>query len=56
MHDKIIVAALERERRRLSGLTIPEVDQLRALLGRLHANVRLVNSDHSAQGRDAAQV
>ena len=43
LHDKIIVVALERERRLLSGLTAREIDQLCDLLARLHTKVQLAN-------------
>lgn len=50
LHNRIIVVALERERRLLSGLSEREIDQLCDLLGRLHAKVRFAN-DYQPSGK-----
>ncbi|MCV0280501.1 MarR family winged helix-turn-helix transcriptional regulator [Pseudomonas aeruginosa] len=43
LHDRVLLVALERERRLLSGLSPEEVDTLIELLGRLHGQVTHVN-------------
>lgn len=43
LHDRVLLVALERERRLLSGLSSEEVDTLIELLGRLHGQVTHVN-------------
>ena len=43
LHDRVIVFALERERRLLAGFSAGEVQVLRGLLHRLHANLPLAN-------------
>jgi DNA-binding MarR family transcriptional regulator len=45
IHDKVIVAALERERRLLSCLTKDEQEALIDLLRRIHENLGAVTSD-----------
>ncbi|MFP6849658.1 MAG: MarR family winged helix-turn-helix transcriptional regulator [Pseudomonas sp.] len=43
LHDRVLLVALERERRLLRGLSPEEVDILIELLGRLHGQVAHVN-------------
>jgi len=43
LHDRIMLVALERERRMLTGFSHREVEVLRDLLHRLHANLPLAN-------------
>jgi DNA-binding MarR family transcriptional regulator len=44
LHDRIIVVALERERRLLGTLSTAERETLRSLLGRLHENLTDVDA------------
>lgn len=44
IHDKVIIAALERERRLLSCLTDAEQETLIELLRRIHANIHRVTT------------
>ena len=44
LHGRIILVALERERLLLTGFSVQEVQVLRSLLHRLHANLPLANN------------
>jgi DNA-binding MarR family transcriptional regulator len=48
LHDRILPAALERERRLLSCLAPTEVDTLLGLLNRLHSNLDMVTRGEDA--------
>ena len=43
LHDRIFLAAMERERRLLADLSPEEVDVLTDLLGRMHRQIEFVN-------------
>lgn len=54
LHDRIIVIALERERRLLSGFSVAEVATLSDFLGRLVVQVRKLNADNAKSRQPAA--
>ncbi|MNY66756.1 hypothetical protein D3C86_2042330 [compost metagenome] len=49
LHDRILVVALEREKRLLADFSPAEIDMLVNLLGRMHARVNEVNEFDPSQ-------
>lgn len=54
LHDRIIVIALARERRLLSGFSAAEIATLSDFLGRLVVQVRKLNADNAKSRQTAA--